>query len=72
MSGNERPPAPEYRTARIASALLLFALVAATWLLDAIRTDFEVSPFILVPVLLTAAGLLAVDVPGLRNFRNGK
>lgn len=59
---SERPP-PEYRTARIASALLLIVLVVAVWLLDAFRTDFEVNPAVLLLILALVAGLLGVDIP---------
>lgn len=62
MAG-ERQPAPEYRTARIAAAILLFAVVGFITILDAFRADFEVNPLVLVPILAIGAGLLAVEVP---------
>jgi hypothetical protein len=34
-------------------------------LLDAFRSDFEASPLVLVPILVTAAAMFAVDVPGI-------
>lgn len=58
-------PSSDFRTARQASGLLMFAIVAVIVLLDAFRPDFEVSPLVLVPLILGGAALLAVDVPGL-------
>lgn len=55
----------DYRLARQASGLLLIMLACAIALLDAFRTDFEASPLIVTPILLTAAALFAVDVPGI-------
>ncbi len=64
MSG-DRPTASEYRWARQVSALLLIGLVVVIVVLDVIADDYEVSPTILVPLLLAAAGLLSVDLPGI-------
>lgn len=58
---------PEYRTARQVSGVLLFVIASAIVLLDVFRTDFEVNPLVLVPLILGGAALLAVDVPGLRR-----
>lgn len=58
-------PSSDFRTARQASGLLLFAIAAVVVLLDAIRIDFEVSPLVLVPLIVGGAALLGVDVPGL-------
>jgi hypothetical protein len=55
----------DYRVARQASAILLVVLVVALGLLDAFRADFDMNPLVLVPILLTAGALLAVDIPGL-------
>lgn len=57
----------DYRLARQAAGLLLVAVVGAVVLLDVFRTDFDVSPLVIVPILLTAAALFSVDIPGLRK-----
>jgi hypothetical protein len=57
----------EYRWARQFSALLLIGLVVVIVVLDVITGGYEVSPTILVPLLLAAAGLLSVDLPDLRR-----
>ncbi len=62
---DERPTASEYRWARQVSALLLIGLVVVIVVLDIITEGYEVSPTILVPLLLAAAGLLSVDLPGI-------
>ena len=62
---DEQPTASEYRWARQVSALLLIGLVVVIVVLDVIADDYEVSPTILVPLLLAAAGLLSVDLPGI-------
>ena len=49
------------------AALLLIAVVVVVVVIDAITDDYEVSPSILVPLLLTAAGLLSVDLPRVRG-----
>ena len=59
---DERGPSGDYHWARQVSALLLIAVVVVV-VLDALVDDYEVSPTILVPLLLTAAGLLSVDLP---------
>ncbi len=66
MSDEDRAPS-EYRWARQVSALLLIAVVVVIVVLDVITDDYEVSPTILVPLLLAAAGLLSVDLPDLRR-----
>jgi anti-sigma-K factor RskA len=67
MTGNDRPPSSSaYRTARQASAILLVAVVAFAVLLDAVRGNSP-QPLIVVPLLVAAAGLLAVDLPNLRG-----
>jgi hypothetical protein len=62
-----QPGANEYRVARQASGLLLVVLVFVIVSLDVFRTDFDVNPLVLVPILLTAGALFSVDVPGLRS-----
>ena len=64
---DEQPTISEYRWARQVSAVLLIGLVVVIVVLDVIADDYEVSPTVLVPLLLTAAGLLSVDLPGLRR-----
>jgi hypothetical protein len=66
VSDEGRPPS-EYRWARGVSAVLLIAVVVVIVVLDVIVDGYEVSPTILVPLPLTAAGLLSVDLPDLRR-----
>jgi hypothetical protein len=47
--------------------VLLIAVVVVIVVLDVIVDDYELSPTILVPLPLTAAGLLSVDLPDLRR-----
>ena len=64
---SDEPRAPnDYRWARQVSALLLIAVVVLVVVLDVIVEGYEVSPPVLVPLLLTAAGLLSVDLPRVR------
>ena len=65
--GDDHGPASDYRWARQASALLLIAVVVVIVVLDAVTDAYEVSPPVLVPLLLTAAGLLSVDLPRVRD-----
>jgi len=65
--GDERPTASEYRWARQVSAVLLIAVVVVIVVLDVLEDHHEVSPPVLVPLLLTAAGLLSVDLPRVRH-----
>jgi len=65
--GDERPTASEYRWARQVSAVLLIAVVVLVVVLDVVVEGYEVSPPVLVPLLLTAAGLLSVDLPRVRG-----
>ena len=61
---SDEPRAPnDYRWARQVSALLLIAVVVLVVVLDVIVEGYDVSPPVLVPLLLTAAGLLSVDLP---------
>jgi hypothetical protein len=65
---SDEPRAPnDYRWARQVSALLLIAVVVLVVVLDVIVEGYEVSPPVLVPLLLTAAGLLSVDLPRVRH-----
>jgi hypothetical protein len=65
VSDDRRAP-NDYRWARQVSALLLIAVVVVIVLLDVIVEDYEVRAPVLVPMLLTAAGLLSVDLPRVR------
>ena len=65
MSDDRRPPS-DYRWARQVSALLLIGVVVVIVVLDVLVDDYDVSPPVLVPLLLTAAGLLSVDLPRLK------
>ena len=64
---DERGPASDYRWARQVWALLLIAVVVVIVGLDALVDDYDVSTAVLVPLLLTVAGLLSVDLPRLRS-----
>ena len=63
---DDRHPPLEYRWARQVSAVLLIAVVVLIVVLDVVVEGDEVSPPVLVPLLLTAAGLLSVDLPRVR------
>ena len=54
---DDRHPPSEYRWARQVSAVLLIAVVVLVVVLDVIVEGYEVSPPVLVPLLLTAAVL---------------
>ena len=60
---DEQRPSTEYRWARQLSAVLLIGLVIVIVVLDVIVEGYDVSPPVLVPPLLTAAGLLSVALP---------
>ena len=61
-----RPPnGRDYREARHRSAFALVGLVVVIVLADSFHLGSHVDPLVLSPILLTAAGLLAVDLPGL-------
>lgn len=66
--GDEDEPTNDYRLARQVSAGLLIAVVGFM----VIAGSFEglgrpVEPIVLVSLLVAAAGLLSVDLPGLRK-----
>jgi uncharacterized membrane protein len=65
--GDERRASGEYRWARQVSAIALIGLVVVIVVLDVVVEGYEVSPPVLVPLLLTAAGLLSVDLPRVRG-----
>jgi hypothetical protein len=62
VADDDRPS--EYKAARQLSGVLIFVLVAVLALLDALRSDFELSPLVLGPLLIAGAALFAVDLPG--------
>jgi hypothetical protein len=64
---DERRAPNDYRWARQVSALLLIAVVVVIVVLDVIADEYEVRASVLVPLLLTSAGLLSVDVPKVRR-----
>ena len=65
--GDEHRESADYRWARQVSALLLITVVVVIVVLDVLEDHYEVSPPVLVPLLLTAAGLLSVDLPRVRH-----
>jgi len=64
---DERRPASDYGWARQVAALLLIGVVVVILVLDVLVDDYDVSTAVLVPLLLTVAGLLSVDLPRLRS-----
>ena len=64
---DERRPSSDYRWARQVAALLLIGVVVVILVLDVIVEEYDVSTAVLVPLLLTAAGLLSVDLPRVRH-----
>jgi hypothetical protein len=66
MSDERRPPS-DHRWAGQSVALLLIGVVVVILLLDVMVDDYDVSTAVLVPLLLTVAGLLSVDLPRLRS-----
>ena len=63
---DDRRPTSDYRWARQVAALLLILVVVVLLVLDVIVAEYEVRPSVLVPLLLTVAGLLSVDLPRLK------
>ena len=63
---DDRHPPSEYRWARQVAALHLIGLVVVIVAIDVLTDDYRLEPGILVPLLLTAAGLLSVDLPRVR------
>ncbi len=59
MTGERHPPSEDRWARRVAAVLLIAVLVV-------IVEGYEVSPSWLVPLRLTAAGLLSVDLPRVR------
>jgi hypothetical protein len=65
--GDDRRAPTDYRWARQVSALLLIGVVVVIVVLDALVDDYDVSTAVLVPLLLTAAGLLSIDLPRVKG-----
>jgi hypothetical protein len=65
--GDDRHRPSEYRWARQVSAIALIGLVVVIVVLDVVVEGYDVRPPVLVPLLLTAAGLLSVDLPRMRG-----
>ncbi len=64
---SREPVAPDdYRWARQVAALLLIGVIVVIVLLDAVIDDYDARASVLVPLLLTVAGLLSVDLPRLK------
>jgi hypothetical protein len=63
---DERRPTSDSRWARQVAALLLILVVVVLLVLDVIVAKYEVRPAVLVPLLLTVAGLVSVDLPRLK------
>jgi hypothetical protein len=66
MTDERRPPSDD-RWARQVAALLLIGVVVVILVLDVLVDDYDVSTSVLVPLLLTVAGLLSVDLPRLKS-----
>jgi hypothetical protein len=64
---DQRRAPNDYRWARQVAALLLVAVVVVIVMLDVIVDEYEVRAPVLVPLLLTSAGLLSVDLPKVRG-----
>ena len=64
---DDHGPASDYRWARQVAALLLIGVVVVILVLDVLVDDYDVSTAVLVPLLLTVAGLLSVDLPRLKS-----
>ncbi len=64
---SREPFAPDdYHWARQVAALLLIGVIVVIVLLDAVVDDYDARASVLVPLLLTVAGLLSVDLPRLK------
>jgi len=64
---DERRDDGDYRSVRQASAALCIGTVVVIVLADSLGIGRDVDPAVLYGLLLTAAGLLAVDLPGLHR-----
>lgn len=66
MAGS-KGPGGEYRQARQIGALILITVAGAVVLFDSLTIGRPVEPLVLGALLITAGGLLAVDIPDLRR-----
>jgi len=63
-----RPPTSgDYRQARTAGAIILIVVSGLIVLVDSLNLGRPVEPLVLGALLITAGGLLAVDLPDLRR-----
>lgn len=67
MSDDRRNDDGDYQTARQSSAGLLVVVAAVIVIADSLGIGRSVEPLVLFGLLVTAAGLLAVDLPLLRK-----
>ena len=65
--GNGAPTAGDYRVVRMAGAIILILVAGLIVLFDSLSLGRPVEPLILGALLITAGGLLAVDLPELRR-----
>ena len=64
---DEDAPVSDYRRARQGIAVLFAAVAAVIVLLDSVGMGRPVDPVVLYGLVLASAGLLAVDLPGLKR-----
>jgi hypothetical protein len=64
---DDQPTASDHRGARQVAAPLLIGVVVVILVLDVLVDDYDVSTAVLVPLLLTVAGLVSVDLPRVRH-----
>jgi hypothetical protein len=62
----ERRPSSDYLWSRQVAALALIGVVVVILVLDVLVDEYEVKTAVLIPILLTVAGLLSVDLPRLK------
>jgi hypothetical protein len=65
--GNGAPSSGDYRVVRMAGAIILILVAGLIVLFDSLSLGRPVEPLILGALLITAGGLLAVDLPDLRR-----
>lgn len=59
----------DYRTARIASALTLTGVVVALLLVDAVSSDYDLDPIVLVTLMTTILTLLGLEAASVLRGR---
>lgn len=68
MAGSGAPPSGgDYRVVRMAGAIILIVVSGLIVLFDSLSLGRPVEPLVLGALLITAGGLLAVDLPDLRR-----